>query len=358
MASITPYQTEAGRRWRVRYRKPDRTQTDKRGFRTKRDAEVFAATVEVSKTTGTYIDPSRGRATISSLGEAWLQAFRGAPGTISSYTSTWQLHVRPEFGHAAVADVGYEWVRDWVARLAKQRGSSTVRRAHRILASILDEAVTAKRIPHNPARDINHLPSNKPRKNVYLTYAEVERLAVEAGKYKLAVYLIAYVGLRYGEIKGLRAADVDVQRRHITVERQILRDGSPSLPKSGKPRTVGFPAFMSPLIAAAVLESGGGYLIPVLPHPRALGWWGTARKRAGLRESLTFHDLRHSAASFAISEGAPVTVVQAMLGHASAKVTLDSYADLIPTDLDTVAERIEAARLQNVGSRWAKRSGG
>ena len=67
MASITPYQTKAGKRWRVRYRKPDRSQTDKRGFRTKRDAEVFAATVEVSKHTGTYIDPTAGRVTIDGV---------------------------------------------------------------------------------------------------------------------------------------------------------------------------------------------------------------------------------------------------------------------------------------------------
>lgn len=64
MATIEPYQTKAGKRWRVRYRKPDRSQTDKRGFKTKRDAQLFAATVETSKVTGTYIDPTAGRVTI------------------------------------------------------------------------------------------------------------------------------------------------------------------------------------------------------------------------------------------------------------------------------------------------------
>ena len=52
MGSIDPYETADGRRYRVRYRKPDRTQTDKRGFRTKRDAELFLASVEVAKTRG------------------------------------------------------------------------------------------------------------------------------------------------------------------------------------------------------------------------------------------------------------------------------------------------------------------
>ena len=59
MAQVVPYQTVHGRRYRVRYRTPDRRQTDKRGFRTKREAELFAATVEVSKAKGEYADARR-----------------------------------------------------------------------------------------------------------------------------------------------------------------------------------------------------------------------------------------------------------------------------------------------------------
>ena len=39
----------------MRYRTPDRRQTDKRGFRTKREAEVFANMVEVAKLKGEYV---------------------------------------------------------------------------------------------------------------------------------------------------------------------------------------------------------------------------------------------------------------------------------------------------------------
>ena len=58
MATIERYSTKSGARYRVRYRTPDHRQTDKRGFRTKRDAEAFAATVEVEKLTGSYIAPT------------------------------------------------------------------------------------------------------------------------------------------------------------------------------------------------------------------------------------------------------------------------------------------------------------
>lgn len=70
MATIEAYETNAGRRYRVRYRTPERRSTDKRGFRTKRDAEAFAATVEVSKLRGEFIDATASRATVGELGPA------------------------------------------------------------------------------------------------------------------------------------------------------------------------------------------------------------------------------------------------------------------------------------------------
>jgi hypothetical protein len=59
---------------------------------------------------------------------------------------------------------------------------------------------------------------------------------------------------------------------------------------------------------------------------------------------VTIHDLRHTAASLAVSAGANVTAVQRMLGHASAAMTLDTYADLFDDDLDAVSARLEAVR--------------
>ena len=55
------------------------------------------------------------------------------------------------------------------------------------------------------------------------------------------------------------------------------------------------------------------------------------------------HDLRHTAASLAVSAGANVKAVQRMLGHASAAMTLDVYADLFDDDLDGVARALHEA---------------
>jgi integrase len=67
-------------------------------------------------------------------------------------------------------------------------------------------------------------------------------------------------------------------------------------------------------------------------------------------EGLVPHELRHTAASLAVSSGANVKAVQRMLGHASAALTLDTYADLFDDDLDAVADRLDdAAQLVRVG---------
>ena len=58
---------------------------------------------------------------------------------------------------------------------------------------------------------------------------------------------------------------------------------------------------------------------------------------------MRLHDLRHTCASLAISEGANVKVVQKLLGHKTAVLTLDRYGHLFPDDLDAVADAFDAA---------------
>ena len=64
---------------------------------------------------------------------------------------------------------------------------------------------------------------------------------------------------------------------------------------------------------------------------------------------VTPHDLRHTAASLAISAGANVKAVQRMLGHASAAMTLDTYAELFEDDLDSVAVALDSQRSASLG---------
>ncbi|PRC59297.1 site-specific integrase, partial [Mycobacterium sp. ITM-2017-0098] len=85
-------------------RTPDRRQTDKRGFRTKREAQAFAATVEVSKMRGEYVAPTLGKSTVAELAPDWLGRKKQATA-VSHYRmleSAWRVHVAPKWGKTAV----------------------------------------------------------------------------------------------------------------------------------------------------------------------------------------------------------------------------------------------------------------
>ena len=89
----------------------------------------------------------------------------------------------------------------------------------------------------------------------------------------------------------------------------------------------------------ATLVFGDGTTLPI-PRPKsAVDGSPGAVKRAKVQK-ITPHDLRHTCASLAISAGVNVLGVARMLGHKSAKVTLDTYADLFDTDLDAVRSRM------------------
>ena len=70
---------------------------------------------------------------------------------------------------------------------------------------------------------------------------------------------------------------------------------------------------------------------------------------------MTIHDLRHTAASLMVQSGANVKTVQRQLGHKSAAMTLDVYADLFDDDLDDLSERMGGLLFsQDVGKMWAQ----
>jgi integrase len=71
------------------------------------------------------------------------------------------------------------------------------------------------------------------------------------------------------------------------------------------------------------------------------GWFVGAVKRAGV-QSITPHHLRHTCASLAVSAGVNVLALQRMLGHKSAKMTLDTFAELFDDDLDAAATSLHA----------------
>jgi len=186
--------------------------------------------------------------------------------------------------------------------------------------------------------------------------------ADESGRYRSLVLLLGEGGLRWGEAAALRVGDVNFLRRRIELHRNAVQVGTRVVIgtlKSNENRTVVLPRFVIDALAETAKGKGredllwsrasGGYMGP--PASKE-SWLSGAVARCGKSDPtfprITAHGLRHTAASLAISAGANPKVVQRMLGHASAAMTLDVYADLFDSDLSSVAE--------SVGKMWVRMS--
>ena len=355
MATIEAYKTSGGRRYMVRYRKPNRRQTTKRGFETKRAAERFAANVEVSKDRDEYIDPSRSRATIGELGPKWLaRQTHLKPSSYRPVEIAWRIHVEPMWAEHRVNAVNNDEVQDWVSGLSKKRGATTVIRAFGVLFAILEEAVRNRRLLKNPCNDIK-LPRKTSKAHTYLSHAQVHALARESKSFQAVILVLAYCGIRWGELTGLRVRDVNLSRRRLSIEQNAVEVGVEIIvgtPKNHERRWVPYPELLDSHLKAAcesklpdalVFSSpDGNFMRRTRANEKSGGWFAGAVRRSGVPQ-LTPHDLRHTAASLAVQSGANVKAVQRMLGHKSAAMTLDIYADLFEDDLEAVAEAMNAA---------------
>lgn len=205
-----------------------------------------------------------------------------------------------------------------------------------------------------------------------LSHGQVAALAAAVDRDPAVVRFLAYTGLRWGEIAALRVQDFDMLRRRVSVSRSVTESGGLvwSTPKTWERRSVPFPAALADELAALMVGKGRDALVFTDQRGGMLrnsNWWTrvfepavlavqatvTAERAKELAATgaattpefptITPHDLRHTAASLAISAGANVKAVQRMLGHAKASMTLDVYADLFDDDLDEVAANLDAA---------------
>ena len=233
-----------------------------------------------------------------------------------------------------------------------------------VLAQILDMAVDDRMIPSNPARGVK-LPPKPPGVKAYLTPAQLERLVRECGDMGDLVALLGTTGLRFGEATALRVGDVDFLRRRVRVERnvRVTKEGPIfGSPKTGERRTVAVTQWVLGLLEKRSRGKGKGELLwtsttgtPLRPLGHT-SFFAHAVTRCRQEDpnfpSLTPHGLRHVAAGLMVSAGASVKVVQRQLGHASAAMTLDTYADLFDGDLDSAAARLDEVFSDVVGMSW------
>jgi integrase len=354
-----------GKRWRARYVDSNGREVAK-GFGRKVDAQNWLNEVTSRIVTGTYVAPGAGSVTVSELYKRWVGTFGHLKATTkAARESAWLTHVRDVWEATPVCEVQTSAVRTWVNELAAQGSSApTIETALGVLRMILGLAVEDRRIASNPCNGVK-APRREHSRRAYLTHQQVDDLAAAMARDGLVVRFLAYTGLRYGEMAALAVADFDMLRRRVQVRRSVTEVKGKlewSTPKCHERRSVPFPRFLTDDLARRMAGKGRDDLVFAAPGGGVLRI-ATFRTRVfnpavaklrGIGEDgkpttdwprPTMHDLRHTAASLSISAGANVKAVQTMLGHKSAALTLDTYADLFPDDLEAVADALDAAVL-------------
>jgi integrase len=374
----------ANGRYYARWRTPEGKSRSK-SFTRKKDAEGHLVNVEGAKIAGGYIDPSRARVKVGPWADQWLAGKTNiTPKTRERYGDAIEAHIKPRWGEVQLAQVTHGDVQKWIAGI--KLAPASVRKIHRVFSQVLATAVRDGRLARNVAEDIS-LPRVHATEKRFLSHAQVDDLAQLVGPYwRLLILFLAYTGLRWGEVAALRVSRVDLTRRRVVVAESV----SPvrgvmvwGATKGHERREVALPQFLIADLETAIrgrepndlLFKGprGGVLraqtfqrAALTPAAEEMGLCIRKFDAGGQPASTTGpggikipvftkhfhpHEFRHTAASLAIAAGADVKVVQRMLGHKSATMTLDLYSHLFADRLDTVADALDAARQSELTAR-------
>ena len=256
MANITRYRTAKGEnRYRVRYRKPDGTQTDKRGFRRKIDAENWAAEhVTIAKATNSYVDPEGGKRLVGDLYEQWLKEkwpFWKETTRVNA-TEAWRLYCEERWADRRIGTITRAEVQAWISDIIASAGASSVSRPYQTMLGICRMAVRDRLILDNPCENVE-LPKPPRRKSrrVYLPISRLLAFADECARGKhlgaerrALVLTLGFCGLRWGEAAALKAHDLDFDRGVLHVGGNLVYVGArwvEGTPKNSEERDVPMP---------------------------------------------------------------------------------------------------------------------
>lgn len=189
-----------GMRWRARF-VDDEGRERAKGFDRKSDAQKWLdAEVTAKFATGTYIEPSAGRITVSAVYHAWFAAQSHISAkTAASRRSVWNNRVEPNWGEVPVAEVRSSAIRGWIAAMvAEGAGTPIIESAFGVLRQVLGAAVEDNRLARNPCDGVK-LPKRKHADRGYLSHEQVATLASRVERNPEVVRFLAYTGLRWGK---------------------------------------------------------------------------------------------------------------------------------------------------------------
>ena len=358
-----------------------------KNFATKREANAFLADIEATMNRGTYVAPNAGKLRFGVYAERWEASRNLTARTTERTASIMRNHLLPKWGEWPIGGIDHLSVQEWVTQLGKTLAPTTVGKCFGALRTILRSAMRSRLIAIDPTEGVRAPSTYQPRpltatisRQTFLTTL----LPATPLDHRAIVATGGGAGLRWGEAAGLPWGAVDLTRGRVTVGQVAVETAAAvtlrPYPKSrAGVRTIPLPDFLRrQLTAHRELTLGD-----TEPDPRWLVFptrngtpqrrsnfrrqvWRPALVRAGLlgsveaiaggwraswpdssgttqhrefpteREALAhvsehaagglrFHDLRHSYATWLVSDGVPVNIVQRVMGHEQASTTLNRY---------------------------------
>jgi integrase len=322
-------------------------------FALKSDALSWLSTMETDIKRGSWVDPAGGRLSIGNLAAHWLDVDPGKRASTRTRDElVVRLHILPKLGDKKLAEVSPPDIQRLVNRWAAVRAPRTVRRDYAVLRAMFGYAVASDWLARSPCRDIK-LPAIEPVVRRQLSPEDVEAIATAVGsRYAPLVWTGALLGLRWGEVAGLRVGDLDLLRGTLKVSEQRPAHGPPGAPKSraGR-RSLSLPAVLASMLAVHLTATGltaadANSLVFTSRDGNPLDYsnwrrrvWLPASKHAGV-PGASFHDLRRTNATQLVASGVDVKTAQTRLGHADPRLTLAVYAQAVDEADRAAAERL------------------
>ena len=284
--------------------------------------------------------------------------------TQQTYEGRIYTHIIPEIGQIPLNKLTQNDLQQFYARLKKGgrkrltdkygEGLSDrmVRSCHTTCRSALEKAVAERLITTNPALGCR-LPPKKSKEMQVLTQAEIIRFLTQAkaeGYYEMFLLELT-MGMRRGEILGLKWRDLNLQSGELHISRQVVRTGKAvevSVPKTKSSiRTILLPPDMVELLTELKKQTEGEWIFPSPVkageprNPTAVYRRFQLILERSHCKKIRFHDLRHTFATMALENGMDIKTLSAMIGHISSETTLNIYSHITDTMQQQAAVRID-----------------
>ena len=340
MASIHPYRGRRGTSYRVFWRTSDGVQHSQT-FPSKAEAREWRSTVERFEAAGQTPVPTRGDIRLEVWAGQVIATLHLKPKTAETYASLLRSRILPTFGGQPIGAISRQQVRHWVAEMAAEVSPKRTRNAHGLLSRLLNEAVLDGRLVANPAAGVP-LPRVITAEVEPWTAEELMAVATAAGRYEPLIVWLGLMGTRWAETVGLEWAKV---RRGVAVIDSSLSEVNGRFHRVPTKTFVARRLPLPSLVSDRLPEPGSGLVFTTtLGNPiRSAAFrhrvFLPACERADVRP-LRIHDLRHTCASLLMGSGASPKTVQAWLGHADLRLTMNTYTHAYAQDAEQAAQRL------------------